>query len=87
MHAAIYAQQSELGSDLLHRLARELRLDVPRFEADLEARRYRPRVKRDFMSGMRSGVAATPTFFINGERYGGILEQRALLAALLRASP
>jgi protein-disulfide isomerase len=88
MHAAIYAQQSELGaSDLLHRLARELRLDMPRFEADLEARRYRPRVKRDFMSGMRSGVAATPTFFINGDRYGGILEQRALLAALLRASP
>ena len=38
---------------------------MPRFETDLEARRYRPRVKRDFMSGMRSGVAATPTLTIN----------------------
>jgi protein-disulfide isomerase len=83
MHAAIYARQSDLGSDLLHRLAEQLHLDVARFEADLDARRFRPRVKRDFMGGMRSGVAATPTFFINGERYSGLLQQRALLAALI----
>ena len=86
MHDALFEQQSDLGSDLVHKLARRLRLDIPRFEADLEARRYRPRVKRDFMGAMRSGVAATPTFFINGERYDGILEQRALLAALLRVA-
>jgi protein-disulfide isomerase len=87
MHAAIYEQQSDLGSDLLHQLAIRLGLDIPRFEADLDARRYRPRVKRDFMGGMRSGVASTPAFFINGERYDGILEQRALLAALLASNP
>jgi protein-disulfide isomerase len=87
MHDALFEQQSDLGSDLVHKLARKLGLDIPRFEADLDARRYRPRVKRDFMGAMRSGVAATPTFFINGERYDGILEQRALLAALLRIQP
>jgi protein-disulfide isomerase len=84
MHDAIYDHQSDLGSDLVHKLALTLKLDIPRFEADMDARRYRPRVKRDFMGGMRSGVAVTPTFFINGERYEGILEQRALLEALLR---
>jgi protein-disulfide isomerase len=85
MHEAIYQNQSDLGSDLLHKLAVLLKLDLPRFEADLDARRFRARVKRDFMGGMRSGVAATPAFFINGERYDGVLEARALLAALLRA--
>jgi protein-disulfide isomerase len=84
MHHAIYDHQSELGSDLVHTLALALGLDMPRFEADMEARRYRPRVKRDFMGAMRSGVSATPTFFINGERYEGILQQRALLTALQR---
>jgi protein-disulfide isomerase len=84
MHDAIYDHQSDLGSDLLHRLALMLNLDIPRFEAELEARRYRPRVKRDFMGGMRSGVAATPTFFINGDRYDGIIGERAMIAALLR---
>jgi len=84
MHDALFDHQADLGSDLVHRLAHRLRLDIPRFEAEMDARRYRPRVKRDFMGGMRSGVASTPTFFINGERYDGNLEQRALLAALLR---
>jgi protein-disulfide isomerase len=85
MHDAIYDHQSDLDLELVHALALTLGLDMPRFEADMEARRYRPRVERDFMGAMRSGVAATPTFFINGERYEGILEQRALLTALQRA--
>jgi protein-disulfide isomerase len=85
MHNAILAQQSELGTDLLHQLAGALKLDMPRFEADLDARRYRPRVKRDFMSGMRCGVAATPTFFINGKRYEDALDGRSLLSAVGRA--
>ena len=84
MHDAIYDHQSDLGSDLMHTLALALNLDMPRFEADMEVRRYRPRVKRDFMGAMRSGVSATPTFFINGERYEGNPEQRALLTALQR---
>jgi protein-disulfide isomerase len=87
MHDALYARQPELGLELVHSLGPELKLDVARFAADLEAHRYLPRVKRDFMGGMRSGVAATPTFFINAERYEGSLSERALLAALLRASP
>jgi protein-disulfide isomerase len=85
MHDAIYRQQSELGSDLLHQLAVKLKLDIAQFDADSEARRFRPRVKRDFMSGMRSGVASTPAFFVNGRRYDGALDQASLLSAVGRA--
>jgi len=85
MHDAIFQQQSELGSDLLHQLALKLKLDIEQFSSDLEARRFRPRVKRDFMGGMRSGVAATPTLFINGKRYEGPLSQASLLSAIGRA--
>jgi protein-disulfide isomerase len=85
MHNGIYEQQPDLGSDLLHQLASALQLDIPRFQADLDARRFRPRVKRDFMSGMRSGVAGTPTFFINGRRYEGALDGGSLMSAVGRA--
>jgi protein-disulfide isomerase len=84
MHDAIYEHQTELGSDLVHNLARKLKLDLPRFDSDNDARRFRARVKNDFMGGMRSGVAGTPAFFINGERYEGSIEQKSLLLALLR---
>jgi protein-disulfide isomerase len=85
MHDAILQQQSELGSDLLHKLAVKFNLDLEKFSAEVEERRYRPRVKRDFMGGMRSGVAGTPTFFINGKRYEGALDHASLLSAIGRA--
>jgi protein-disulfide isomerase len=86
MHDALYEQQAELGPDLLRTLARRLNLDRPRFESELASRKFREHVKHDFMSGVRSGVAGTPTFFINGERYDGALDERSLTAALQHAS-
>jgi protein-disulfide isomerase len=82
MHDALYERQSELGSDLANQLARALKLDIARFEADMEARLCRTRVKNDFMGGMRSGVSGTPALFINGNRYDGKLDERSLLLAL-----
>ena len=82
MHDALYEHQSELGPDLLRRLAKRFQLDAQRFEDDLASGRFRAHVKHDFMSGVRSGVAGTPTFFINGERYDGELDERSLTAAL-----
>jgi protein-disulfide isomerase len=38
------------------------------------------------MSGVRSGVNGTPTFFINGVRHDGSYEGPALLDALERAA-
>jgi len=87
MHDALYEHQSELGADLVRKLAQRLSLDAPQFESDLVSRKYRERVKRDFMSGVRSGVAGTPTFFINGERYDGELDEQSLTAALQQKIP
>jgi protein-disulfide isomerase len=43
---------------------------------------YLDRVREDFMSGVRSGVNGTPTFFINGLRHDGSYERDELLAAI-----
>jgi len=39
-------------------------------------------VRDDFMSGVKSGVNGTPTFFINGVRYDGAWDRESLLEAL-----
>ena len=44
------------------------------------------RVREDFMSGVRSGVNGTPTFFINGVRYDGSHDLDSLLAAVRSAT-
>jgi protein-disulfide isomerase len=87
MHDAIYEHQSEFGSALVNKLARRLKLDMTRFDADMQARQFRTRVKNDFMGGMRSGVASTPAFFINGKRYEGSVDERSLLLILQRQVP
>jgi len=44
------------------------------------------RVREDFMSGARSGVNGTPTFFINGHRHDDSFEEATLLRALEAAA-
>lgn len=44
------------------------------------------RVREDFMSGVRSGVNGTPTFYINGVRHDDSYEAEVLLEALERAA-
>jgi protein-disulfide isomerase len=45
------------------------------------------RVHEDFLSGVRSGVNGTPTFFINGVRHDDSYELETLLAAVEAAMP
>jgi protein-disulfide isomerase len=40
------------------------------------------RVHEDFLSGVRSGVNGTPTFFINGVRHDDAYKLETLLAAI-----
>lgn len=82
MHDAIYEHQDALGPALLTRLGQRLGLDMQRFNDDLQAHRFLPKVKEDFMSAVRSGAAGTPSFFINGEPYEGGFDEEALIDAL-----
>jgi protein-disulfide isomerase len=52
-------------------------------EAELRGGKPHQRVKADFMSGVRSGVNGTPTFFINGQRFDGDWRDDRILSAAL----
>jgi protein-disulfide isomerase len=72
MHDSLYADQGRLDDPHLWSRAEELGLDVERFEADRRSDGVLERVKRDFQSGVRAGVATTPTFFVAGEPHPGV---------------
>ena len=67
------------------RHARELGLDVGRFVEELRARVHRGRVLEDIESADASGVAGTPTFFVNGRRHHGAYDLETL-SQLVRAA-
>jgi NhaA family Na+:H+ antiporter len=82
MHDYLFEHQYALDDEHLIRYAAELGLDTERFERELTEHVYADRVREDFLSGVRSGVNGTPTFYINGVRYDGPWDIESLLAEI-----
>jgi protein-disulfide isomerase len=66
MHDLLFENQSHLKPNNLRSYAQELELDMLRFDADMADELYLQRIREQVEGGSRSGVRATPTFFLNG---------------------
>jgi hypothetical protein len=55
---------------------------MERFRPELDYQVHQPRVREDFLNGIRSGVNGTPTFFINGVRHNGGSDLGSLLTEI-----
>lgn len=82
MHDMLYEKQEALDDEDLVQYAGALGLDPSRFTNELAKHTHAARVREDFMSGARSGVNGTPTFFINGVRHDDSFELATLLKAM-----
>jgi protein-disulfide isomerase len=85
MHDLLLQHQKELRPVHLVRYAADLGLDVDRFREDLRRHVGAARVAEDVDSAGSSGVAGTPTFFINGRRQYGTYDIDTLTAAVKTA--
>ena len=89
MHHRIFEYQTHLDPNAFQLHAEDLGLDVNRFNRDMRDPEVAVRIQRDLASGRASGVRGTPTFFINGVRYGDgwdlPLLRRAILSAAVEA--
>jgi protein-disulfide isomerase len=86
MHDMLFEHQSALDDAHLVRYAGQVGVDPEWAASALLSHAFAPLVREDFLSGLRSGVNGTPTFFINGVRYDGAWDEASLLGALRRAA-
>jgi len=86
MHDVLFEHQDALEDEDLVAYAATLGIDPAWAAAALVQGLFAERVREDFASGVKSGVNGTPTFFINGVRYDGLLHPTALLEALVGAA-
>ena len=72
MHDSLLEDQGHLDDPHLWERAERFGLDLDRFERDRRDAKVADRVERDFRSGIRAGVATTPTQFVAGAAYPGV---------------
>jgi protein-disulfide isomerase len=80
---SLYADRGRVDDPHLWERAQRFDLDLDRFNADRRSAAVRQRVERDFVTGVRAGVAGTPTAFADGRIIRGHLVDS--LAELLSA--
>jgi Na+/H+ antiporter NhaA len=85
MHDLLLEHQDELAPKDLIRYAEDLGLNVKSFTEDLRDHRWVERVAADIESADVSGVAGTPTFFVNGQRQMGAYDLETLSRAVRTA--
>jgi protein-disulfide isomerase len=72
-HDKLFANQQNLGSDMLTRYAQDVGLDVDRFERDRSDPELKKRIEADMKEAAALAVSSTPTFFINGRPVVGAM--------------
>jgi protein-disulfide isomerase len=85
MHDILFEHQRALDDAHLLQYAATIGLDEGQFSAALTAHDFATHVRRDFTSGVRSGVNGTPTFYINGVRHDDSFDFVTLSSAIRAA--
>ena len=86
MHDLLYDHQEALDDKRLAAYGAAVGVAPSAIEEAVAARAYAERIREDFLSGVRSGVNGTPTFFINGLRHDGSFDLETLLDAIAGAT-
>ena len=71
MHDKIFADQRRMSPERYREYARELGLDLERFDRDVESTEVTDRIDAEVAEASRLGVGGTPSFFINGRFLSG----------------
>ena len=70
-HDKLFKDQTKLKREFLLQHARELGLDMKRFEHSLDVEQSKFLIDGDVAEGKALGVTGTPAFFVNGRHLSG----------------
>jgi protein-disulfide isomerase len=74
LHDLMFANRTKLSPDAIHFWADSLKLDMKKFDADVNSLAVKKQVLKDLEDGEKAGVEGTPTLYIDGQRYNGDLD-------------
>ncbi|MGP0074421.1 MAG: DsbA family protein [Bryobacteraceae bacterium] len=87
MYELLFKNFRQLSRTNILAIAKQLGLDMDKFQADLDSGKFKKEVDKDIADGEAANVYGTPAFYINGKQYNGEVSLAALkpiLAAELK---
>ncbi len=66
MHDLLFENQLRLEDEFLRQYADQAKLDLPRYDQEMDMRQHLSLVHEQMDSGKQNGARGTPTFFVNG---------------------
>jgi protein-disulfide isomerase len=82
MHALLFANQRKIKLNDLLEYARQINLDLSRFQNRLDSGYYKAAIEKDMAAANKMGVNGTPTFFINDQKLVGAQTTERFKAAI-----
>jgi len=64
-HVKLFENSPNLCNEVIQKIAKELRLDIDRFNNKMKSPEFKLLVKNDSLEGMRVGIIGTPTVYVN----------------------
>lgn len=84
MHDKMYANFRQISRDHILIWAKDLGLDINRFQSELDSHKYAKRVAAELQEGEKAGVAGTPTFYIEGKRLNANFDVKTATPLILQ---
>jgi len=85
MHRLLYTHPDKLEDRHLRRYAKEIWLDLDRFDREMATDAYSAQILDDYHRSLVNGITGAPTTFINGELYAmGGVELLSVVKTLLK---
>lgn len=78
MHDELFRNQKDISPELISQAARTLGLDITAFQACQEDRSNYSLILSDIEQGKAANITGTPSIFINGQKWKGMLSPEAL---------
>jgi protein-disulfide isomerase len=84
MHDRLFAAQRELSPDTYEKIAKDVGLDLRRFDEAVRSGKAKTRISEDQRLAAAVGANGTPTMFVNGEKVEGAVPFPTLKAVIDR---
>lgn len=78
MHDDLFLYQESFSEDMVNKFGKEMGLDMDKFNTCRKEQKYKSEIEDDLTVGLKAGVSGTPTLFINGYKFAGVVPRTVL---------